>query len=211
MAKRLVLTAACAWAAFATDVGAKSSKFASDDLSHCVVCHGTEGRGNAALQAPRIAGLSEWYVRRQLTGFRVGWRGAHPEDIWGMEMAAAARMLTDEDVTDKAVDYAVSFTAAPATPQLAGRRDVGRALYEPCAACHGPWGDGDQTLGSPRLAGQNDWYVVRQLTHFRDGVRGAHPNDATGAVMAEQAADLSDEAILDLAAYISSFEEPGDD
>ena len=34
----------------------------------CVACHGPGGMGNKALNSPKIAGLPDWYVARQLWG-----------------------------------------------------------------------------------------------------------------------------------------------
>ena len=32
----------------------------------CLACHGADGMGNKALNSPSIAGLSTWYLERQL-------------------------------------------------------------------------------------------------------------------------------------------------
>ena len=47
---------------------------------YCTTCHGTDGKGNEAVEAPRLAGMEGWYLRRQLENFRVGIRGVHPMD-----------------------------------------------------------------------------------------------------------------------------------
>ena len=36
----------------------------------CVQCHGENGEGNIEVGAPAIAGLTRWYVKRQLRNFR---------------------------------------------------------------------------------------------------------------------------------------------
>jgi len=41
----------------------------------CVQCHGENGEGNQAVGAPSIAGLQRWYIKRQLRGFKAGYRG----------------------------------------------------------------------------------------------------------------------------------------
>ena len=52
----------------------------------------------------------------------------------------------------------------------------------------------------------SDWYLLRQLQYFKDGVRGAHPDDLYGMQMAMMAASLRDEqAMQDLVAYINSL------
>jgi cytochrome c oxidase subunit 2 len=54
----------------------------------CIACHGAEGEGNQAVNAPPLAGLDDWYVARQLRKFRAGVRGSSPEDTIGPAMAA---------------------------------------------------------------------------------------------------------------------------
>ena len=61
----------------------------------CVACHGPGGLGNQALNAPKIAGLSDWYVARQLSGFKNGHRGENPRDVYGQQMRPMAMALAD--------------------------------------------------------------------------------------------------------------------
>src|SRR5690554_93043 len=61
----------------------------------CLTCHGTDGQGNQGIDAPRLAGMERWYLKRQLEIFRDGLRGTHPQDIPGMEMQPMAVILTD--------------------------------------------------------------------------------------------------------------------
>jgi cytochrome c oxidase subunit 2 len=52
----------------------------------------------------------------------------------------------------------------------------------------------------------SDWYMAAQLKNFREGVRGAHPDDLHGSQMAQMAAILANErAIRDLVAYLNSL------
>ena len=34
---------------------------------YCTTCHGTDGRGNYGIKAPRLAGMEPWYLKRQLS------------------------------------------------------------------------------------------------------------------------------------------------
>lgn len=87
---------------------------------------------------------------------------------------------------------------------------AGSAQYAVCAACHGAAGEGNPALNAPRLAGQEAWYLRRQIHAFRDGLRGAHERDTFGAQMRPFAAMLADDAaIRNLAAYVQSL--PGQD
>ena len=67
-----------------------------------------------------------------------------------------------------------------------------------------------QATNAPRLRGMSDWYLATQLKHFRDGVRGGHPQDAYGSQMALFAAMLrDDQSILDLLAYVDTLPAAG--
>lgn len=41
----------------------------------CMACHGADGMGNKAMNAPPIAGAQDWYIADQLMNFRKGVRG----------------------------------------------------------------------------------------------------------------------------------------
>ena len=71
----------------------------------CAACHGADGRGIAATQAPRLQGMSDWYLRRQLKNFRDGVRGDHPQDLRGAQMRLVAGMLSDDAVIDDTLAY----------------------------------------------------------------------------------------------------------
>ena len=60
---------------------------------------------------------------------------------------------------------------------------AGKAAYQTCSMCHGNDGEGNAALNAPALAGQEAWYLKRQLQKFKDGVRGTHPDDVYGMQM----------------------------
>lgn len=176
----------------------------------CTACHGPSGEGNQGLNAPRIGGQSAWYIRRQLHNFRDGLRGTHAEDIYGAQMRAFAGMLPDDTAIRNVAAYIESLPAQKTEAQVAGDAHRGHALYTSCAACHGPDGQGRWALNAPRLADMSDWYLVRQLQNFQQGVRGAHRRDYYGWQMTAMSKVLKDEqAIDDLVAYINTLD-PGD-
>ena len=83
---------------------------------------------------------------------------------------------------------------------------AGKALYQTCSACHGADGQGNQALNSPKLSGQQDWYLKRQLHYFKSGIRGTADNDVFGKQMAPMAAILADDkAMNDVVAYITTL------
>ena len=63
------------------------------------------GRGIAATNSPRLNGMSDWYRARQLGNFRDGVRGAHPQDIYGGQMALVAGMLADDAAVRDVIAY----------------------------------------------------------------------------------------------------------
>ena len=174
-----------------------------DEFSYCTVCHGVDGNGNPAIKAPKIAGLAPWYVEAQLNAFRAGWRGTDPADAPGHEMRPVATALPNEAALARAVAYVANFPSIPPPVTIEGDAARGATLYAACAACHGAAGEGNEPLGAPALAGQNDWYLATQIRNYRDGRRGTHPDDARGATMRPFVAALVDDAaIADLVAYV---------
>jgi len=82
----------------------------------------------------------------------------------------------------------------------------GQANFALCVACHAASGEGNKTMNSPSIAGQEDWYLVRQLQYFKDGIRGANPKDPIGLTMRPMAMTLTTpEVVADVAAYVKSL------
>ena len=73
--------------------------------STCAACHGVRGEGNIALGSPALTGLNDWYLATQLRNFRDGTRGSQPGDIYGMQMRASARLLSDDEAILDVVKY----------------------------------------------------------------------------------------------------------
>ena len=79
---------------------------------------------------------------------------------------------------------------------VAGDPEAGRSKAITCGACHGA--DGNSVNPQwPSIAGQHAPYVVASLQAFKDGSR-------SDPLMTSQAMLLSDQDILDLAAYFES-------
>ena len=130
----------------------------------CASCHGANGEGNQALNAPAIAGQQEWYLTRQLKNYQDGIRGTHAKDVYGMQMRPMSMVVWGEKKTADVVAYITSLPDPEnAAITLGGDPAVGQANYMVCASCHGMNGEGNQALNSPRIAGQFDWYTHRQL------------------------------------------------
>jgi len=174
--------------------------------SVCSACHGPQGQGMQALNAPKIAGQSDWYLRRQIENYKDGLRGADEADTYGKQMAQMANSLADDAAINNVIAHIQQFPDEPAPATVEGNVKNGERLYRVCAYCHGADGMGIQALNAPRTAGMTDWYMVRQLKNFRDGVRGSHPQDFYGMQMGFMGRTLADDqAINDLVAYINTL------
>jgi cytochrome c553 len=77
-----------------------------------------------------------------------------------------------------------------------GNVEAGKAKSAACAACHGTEGV-SKVAFFPKLAGQHPDYLAHALKEYKSGKR-------KNPTMAEQAKNLSDTDIADLAAYFSS-------
>ncbi len=99
-------------------------------------------------------------------------------------------------------------SVAPAA-HSAGDAEKGKVLYNICTACHGANAEGNPALNAPANAGQDPWYLTRQLKNFRTGIRGAHPDDTFGAQMRPMAMMLAGEQdIADVVAFLTSMDMP---
>lgn len=172
----------------------------------CLTCHGTDGQGNQGIDAPRLAGMEPWYLKRQLELFRDGLRGTHPEDLPGQEMQPMAEILSDDSITD-IIDWAGTWEYQPAEITITdGDAARGQQLYQTCAACHGTEGEGNEAMNAPALAGQNDWYLMNQLVNFKEGYRGYDAQDRYGTQMGMMAQGIPDQsAMKDIVSYINTI------
>ena len=188
----------------------------------CMSCHGADGKGMAAGGFPRLAGLSEAYIAKQLADFKAG-RRENPL------MQPIAQALDAAEAAAVAMAYAalpkVEVKAGPlerpkegSGAWLALRGAWDRNIPE-CTLCHGPAGVG---VGDafPPLAGQSAEYIEAQLRAWRAsparlaGKKGkavaavppTRRNDPNG-LMQHIAADLSEAEIKAVSAYFAGLGE----
>jgi cytochrome c oxidase subunit 2 len=187
--------------AMAADAAAGKTAYAV-----CAACHGAAGEGNRAMNGPRLAAQEPWYIRRQLENFRNGIRGTAPGDTHGAQMRPMAMAVADPAAVENLIAYIGTFPDKPSEITVQGDAAAGKTAYAVCAACHGPDAKGNEQLGGPRLAGQDDWYMVSQLHAFQKGLRAYDPKDTFGLQMKPMAATLtSEKAINDVVAYINTL------
>lgn len=93
-----------------------------------------------------------------------------------------------------AMGWAQTGFSADAGP--VGNAAAGEALVAVCAACHGP--NGNSAVPTfPKLAGQGEKYLFKQLQDIRDGNRSV-------PTMAGQLDGKSNQDLADIAAYFAS-------
>ncbi|MBC8272165.1 MAG: c-type cytochrome [Gammaproteobacteria bacterium] len=173
----------------------------------CATCHGSQGEGIVALNSPKLSGQESWYLETQLRNFKNGVRGAHEDDVYGKQMAPMAAVLADEAAIRNMAAYISTLPEHSVDTSLSGDVERGQHLYQTCGTCHGVNGEGNYATNSPRLRGQEDWYVKRQLQNFIGGVRGVHREDLFGPQMRSMSRMLRTEKdIDDVVAYINTLE-----
>lgn len=97
----------------------------------------------------------------------------------------------------KKIIFSLFVALSSVTTVQAADADAGKEKAAVCSACHGPTGVSASPM-FPNLAGQNDAYIIKQLTDFKSGAR-------TNAMMSPMAANLSDADMADLAAHFSGL------
>jgi cytochrome c553 len=168
----------------------------------CGECHGLDGAGNH-IKFPRLAGQDESYIVSQLLDFRAGLRTNDDG-----QMQETAHELSKKDVPRVAHWFAQQ---SPPWPKLTieTKVDLARARQlavagvpeiPACLSCHSAASLGmlDEGFNAPRIAGQRDFYIAKQLADYRDGRRSNDPKQ----MMRKIAKRLSDEEIVSLAVYL---------
>lgn len=168
----------------------------------CQSCHGYQFQGNKDLNAPALAGLSQWYSYRQLLNYKNGIRGTNPEDILGQMMRLSILNISNAELNALAA-YISKIASQKQEISIKGDVGTGKFVFEHCMSCHGEFGEGDKTIGAPRLTGQSDWYLYQQLINFQKGIRGQHPNDLYGRQMKDMADMFNDQMLKDVINYIT--------
>ncbi len=165
----------------------------------CVACHGEDGNSVVPM-FPKIAGLQEGYIVKQLRDFQSGRRKS---DI----MAPVVAALKPEDFLSLATYYS-GQKLKPGEAADKKLADVGKLIFfdgneesgvPACVGCHQPQGAGH--LIYPRIGGQHTVYVTQQLKNFASGDRS---NDVS-RFMRVLAKRLTDEEINSVAAYLADL------
>lgn len=147
----------------------------------CGACHGPDGN-SASPDFPILAGQNARYVYLQLKDFKEG-RRKNPF------MTALSANLSKQDMRDLADYYAAQkqkpngFKADPAKVAR-GKKVADDAL---CTMCHLGGFSGQNEI--PRVAGQHQAYILKQLTDFKTKER---TNDAGNMLSVLKSITLED-------------------
>lgn len=71
----------------------------------CGSCHGPGATGIEELNSPKLVGLNDWYLHRQIMNFKNGLRGTHADDLYGAQMLSMVATLKDEQAVNDVVAY----------------------------------------------------------------------------------------------------------
>ncbi len=178
----------------------------------CSSCHGADGN-SATSMFPKLAGLGEKYIAKQLADIKSGERPVP-------EMTGLLDAMNAQDMADIGAFYSAK------SMQLSGAKDfqvqvnsgakvnaleLGQKIYRAgnaetgvaaCTGCHSPTGMGNAPAGFPRLSGQYAEYIEKQLKAFRAGDR---VNDGEAMIMRLVAKNMSDAEIKAVANYIAGL------
>jgi cytochrome c553 len=201
----LTLLMASAQAALAAGLGQSiATQGNGKGATACIACHGVDGGGQAQAAFPRLAGLNQAYLEKQLHDFAKGSRT-------NSTMQPVAKALTDKEIKAVAAYFSqlpipANHDATTADPAVI---NDGKKLAQngnwpndipACFTCHGAGANG---IGPhfPVLAGQHASYIENQLQAWREGHRNNDPNELMKGV----AMRLSHDEIKAVSAYLASL------
>lgn len=139
----------------------------------CAACHGVDGNSSDP-QYPKLAGMDQEYLMRQLRAFASGKR--REETMSGIIAGI------DPNEYSALAAYYGKLKPTPGKVLDAELAAKGKSLYDDgntdsgvpaCAGCHQPDGKGNARF--PRLAGQHQIYLLKQLADYKSGRRATDP------------------------------------
>jgi cytochrome c553 len=155
-----------------------------ESMKKCVKCHGEDGNASGS-GMPNLTAQDPAYFVQSMQAYRNGERGHRL-------MQRLVAELDDDTLLKMGTFYGVQEPLRTETTGD-GNPDLGQALAEGCANCHGA--DGNPTgANMPTLAGQDARYFVKAMEAYKEGKR-SHQQ------MFEAVENLSEQDIKNLAAF----------
>lgn len=172
-------------------------------VAPCMACHGADGGGQAAAGFPRLAGMSQAYLRKQLDDFANGSRvnatmQPTASGLSDAERDAVAAYYSTLPMPATHTTTAPSGDAAQLGQTLATRGRWSHGLPA-CEQCHGPNGIG---VGDhfPMLSAQSAVYIANALHAWQHGSRHNDPQQ----LMQSVAGKLNDADIAAVSAWYAA-------
>ena len=164
-------------------------------LAECAACHGPGGQA-AIAQFPSLAGQPRLFIENQLVLIREGLREVPA-------MQALMHHMEDAEISALARHFEAQKPALPPAAPDRARADAGAALSKKllCGTCHMPDYRGQNQV--PRLAAQNEAFLVLSMKQFRD-----KPGPGRDTIMASTLRGLSDAELEQLAHHLAHYRSP---
>jgi len=161
-------------------------------LAACNACHGPGGNSQIA-QTPSLAGQPKLFIENQLVLIREGLR-----EVESMKEVMAG--MTDETIVALARHFAAQKPVVKTSPVNEEKARLGAVTASKmlCGTCHLPDYAGQKQV--PRLAGQDEAYLVQSMKQFRD-----NPGPGRDTIMAASLYGLSDADLANLASFLATF------
>ena len=158
----------------------------------CTACHGPGGNSQIA-QMPSLAGQPTVFIENQLVLIREGLR-----EVAQMKEVMAG--MSDESIIALARYFATQkpVLQTGSVNQEKARLGAITASKMLCGTCHLPDFSGQKQV--PRLAGQDEAYLVQSMKQFRD-----KPGPGRDTIMSAALYGLSDADLANLASYLAAF------
>lgn len=165
---------------------------------NCATCHGVGGTGNKGF--PNLND-DVWIWGGKLADIKQtithGIRNDDPESRFSMMPAFGEQGLLSDSQINELVDYVRSLSGLE---HNAAAAEAGAKTFEmQCAACHGPDGKGDRSLGALNLTDQ-DWLFGNSRADIKHTIWYAQ-----NASMPNWGARLNETTITSLAVYVHSL------
>ena len=193
-----------AWSDMAAYRSARAADL-PDLLYYCSSCHGPGGHSPSPM-FPHLAGQQKDYIIKQLQDFRNDTRTApHAQTYLDYLVMWGLVTQLDPPTTDAIAAFYASQPPAAGLPAALPDVAAGRRIYTEgipsenvpaCVGCHGPSAQGTDSI--PRLAGQYQAYLARQLEAFAAWSR-------QNATMHANSVNLTPEQISEVTAYLGTL------
>jgi len=175
----------------------------------CTLCHGAVGQGVKGGDFPKIGGLPEYYLNRQIKLFT-------EEERFNPAMVTIGQLdrMSDKEKKDL-TSYIASIDIEKAAPTLTiptytGNIKKGKKLFKgDCKTCHGKKAEGKDKKQAPPTSWQYSEYLARQIEFFmsKDRLHRSLKDKEEGEEPDETFDEYTKEEITDILTFISTLDD----